>query len=72
MAKSQKVVLQAVTVWHVNGNVKLTKCNNTGKWIKNAIGQVALESNDSQAIVGGSVALVAFLVFVLLVIFWSA
>lgn len=39
MVKSVKVVLQAVTVWHVQGVVKLTKSNKSGKWIKNTIGQ---------------------------------
>lgn len=39
MVKAVKVVLQAVTVWHVQGVVKLTKSNHSGKWLKNAIGQ---------------------------------
>ena len=34
-----KAVLATVTVWHVNGVVNLTKCNFTGKFVKNTIGQ---------------------------------
>lgn len=39
MVKAVKVVLQAVTIWHVQGMVKLTKSNHSGKWVKNTIGQ---------------------------------
>ena len=39
MVKAVKAVLQAVTVWHVQGVVKLTKSNHSGKWLKNTIGQ---------------------------------
>ena len=39
IVKAVKAVLQAVTVWHVQGVVKLTKSNHSGKWIKNAFGQ---------------------------------
>ena len=37
--KAIKVLLATVTVWHVAGKVNLTKCNLSGKFIKNAIGQ---------------------------------
>ena len=37
--KTTKAVLATVTVWHVAGKVNLTKCNLSGKFIKNAIGQ---------------------------------
>lgn len=37
--KAVKAVLATVTVWHVAGKVNLTKCNSTGKFVKNAIGQ---------------------------------
>ena len=39
-----KAVLATVTVWHVAGKVNLTKCNFTGKFIKNAIGQVEYDN----------------------------
>ena len=39
-----KVLLATVTVWHVAGKVNLTKCNLSGKFIKNAIGQSELEN----------------------------
>ena len=40
--KAVKAVLATVTVWHVAGKVNLAKCNSTGKFIKNAIGQYHL------------------------------
>ena len=39
-----KVVLATVTVWHVAGKVNLTKCNFTGKFVKNAIGQAEFDN----------------------------
>lgn len=39
-----KSVLATVTVWHVAGKVNLAKCNLTGKFVKNAIGQAELEN----------------------------
>ena len=39
-----KAVLATVTVWHVAGKVNLTKCNISGKFVKNAIGQAELEN----------------------------
>ena len=39
-----KAVLTTVTVWHVAGKVNLTKCNLTGKFIKNAIGQAEFDN----------------------------
>lgn len=42
--KAVKAVLATVTVWHVAGKVNLTKCNSTGKFVKNAIGQAELDN----------------------------
>ena len=42
--KAVKAVLTTVTVWHVAGKVNLAKCNLTGKFIKNAIGQYSLDT----------------------------
>ena len=39
-----KAVLATVTVWHVAGKVNLAKCNLTGKFVKNAVGQAELEN----------------------------
>ena len=39
-----KAVLATVTIWHVAGKVNLTKCNFTGKFVKNAIGQAEFEN----------------------------
>lgn len=39
-----KAVLTTVTVWHVAGKVNLTKCNATGKFVKNAIGQAEFDN----------------------------
>ena len=36
--------MATVTVWHVAGKVNLTKCNFTGKFVKNAIGQAEFEN----------------------------
>ena len=42
--KAVKAVLATVTVWHVNGVVNLTKCNLTGRFVKNAIGQAEFDN----------------------------
>ena len=42
--KAVKAVLTTVTVWHVAGKVNLAKCNLTGKFVKNAIGQAELDN----------------------------
>ena len=42
--KAVKAVLATVTIWHVEGKVNLAKCNLTGKFVKNAIGQAELEN----------------------------
>ena len=39
-----KAVLATVTVWHVAGKVNLAKCNLTGKFVKNMIGQAELDN----------------------------
>ena len=39
-----KAVLATVTVWHVAGKVNLAKCNLTGKFVKNAIGQAEFDN----------------------------
>lgn len=39
-----KAVLATVTVWHVAGKVNLAKCNATGKFVKNAIGQAEFDN----------------------------
>lgn len=42
--KAVKAVLATVTVWHVAGKVNLAKCNLTGKFVKNAIGQAEFDN----------------------------
>ena len=42
--KAIKAVLATVTVWHMAGKVNLTKCNLTGKSVKNAVGQAELDN----------------------------
>lgn len=42
--KAIKAVLATVTVWHVAGKVNLAKCNLTGKFVKNAIGQAEFDN----------------------------
>ena len=42
--KAIKAVLATVTVWHVAGKVNLTKCNLTGKFVKNTVGQAELDN----------------------------
>lgn len=42
--KAVKAVLSTVTVWHVAGKVNLAKCNLTGKFVKNAVGQAELDN----------------------------
>ena len=42
--KAIKAVLATVTVWHVAGKVNITKCNLTGKFVKNIIGQAELDN----------------------------
>lgn len=42
--KAVKAVLATVTVWHMAGKVNLTKCNLTGKFVKNAIGQAEFDN----------------------------
>ena len=39
-----KAVLATVTVWRVAGKVNLTKCNSTGKFVKNTIGQAEFDN----------------------------
>ena len=53
-----KAVLSTVTVWHVAGKVNLAKCNFTGKFVKNAIGQAEFDNVivlNSFATVGASI-----------------
>ena len=42
--KVVKAVLATVTVWHVDGKVNLAKCNASGKFVKNAIGQAEFDN----------------------------
>lgn len=42
--KAIKAVLATVTVWHVAGKVNLAKCNQTGKFVKNTIGQAEFDN----------------------------
>ena len=42
--KVVKAVLATVTVWHVAGKVNIAKCNFTGKFVKNAIGQAEFDN----------------------------